>query len=643
MARSGSSRSRKSRFLKSELPKPRFRRKLSARPSYRHTDVCFTLRHSPRATGALAHLGGPQRAARRRRHRGAVECVGRHARPRRRRGRCRATPCRRCGTGSTSCRWRRQSRDRPRRPSAARRLPAAGAAAAPHVGRRAPDVPPRRCRSATRSRARRASRTSTPRAGAAARWCSCGCATRSPMRAAWRSPKSTTSSTATAPRAGDAGAAAAGGAAPTTRSSRSIVPDPVLLFRYSALTFNGHRIHYDRSYVTEVEGYPGLVVHGPLIATLLLDLLRRERPERARRALRASAPCSRCSTSHPFDVCGRLDRRRAPRRAVGARPRRRAGDGGHAPSSPDTIRQTHRCHEHDPTSTRRSATPCARCARQFPDEYFRKVDEERGYPEAFVDALTEAGWLAALIPEEYGGSGLGLTEASVIMEEINRSGGNSGACHGQMYNMGTLLRHGSRGAEAAVPAAASRPASCACSRWRVTEPTTGTDTTKIKTTAVKKGDRYVVNGQKVWISRVQHSDLMILLARTTPLAEVQEEVRGHVDLHRRPARGDRQRADRAADPQHGQPRDQRALLRQPRDPGGEPDRRGGQGLQVHPRRAERRAHADRRRVHRRRLLVHRPASPLRERARRVRPADRPEPGRAVPDRRGLHRGRGGRT
>ena len=166
----------------------------------------------------------------------------------------------------------------------------------------------------------------------------------------------------------------------------------------------------------------------------------------------------------------------------------------------------------------------ALCA-QYPDEYHRRIDEQRGYPEAFVDALTKAGWMAALIPQEYGGSGLGLAEASVIMEEINRSGGNSGACHGQMYNMGTLLRHGSKAQkEHYLPRIAS-------GEWRlqsmgVTEPSTGTDTTKIKTTAVKKGDRYVVNGQKVWISRVQHSDWMILLARTTPLADVKKKSEG---------------------------------------------------------------------------------------------------------------------
>ncbi|MAY26592.1 MAG: acyl-CoA dehydrogenase [Polycyclovorans sp.] len=164
------------------------------------------------------------------------------------------------------------------------------------------------------------------------------------------------------------------------------------------------------------------------------------------------------------------------------------------------------------------------CSR-FPDEYFLKIDEQRGYPEAFIKALTEAGWLSVMIPQEYGGSGLGLAEASVVMEEINRCGGNAGACHGQMYNMSTLLRHGSeQQKQLYMPKIAS-------GEWRlqsmaVTEPTTGTDTTKLKTTAVKKGDRYVVNGQKVWISRLQHSELMILLARTTPIDQVKRKSEG---------------------------------------------------------------------------------------------------------------------
>jgi len=167
---------------------------------------------------------------------------------------------------------------------------------------------------------------------------------------------------------------------------------------------------------------------------------------------------------------------------------------------------------------------CDLCA-GFPGAYFREVDEKRGYPDAFVEALTKAGWLAALIPQEYGGSGLGLTEASIIMEEINRAGGNSGACHGQMYNMGTLLRHGSEGQKRAyLPKIAS--GSLRLQSMGVTEPSTGTDTTRIKTTAVRKGDRYVVNGQKVWISRVLHSDLMILLARTTPQDQVKKRSEG---------------------------------------------------------------------------------------------------------------------
>jgi acyl-CoA dehydrogenase len=173
------------------------------------------------------------------------------------------------------------------------------------------------------------------------------------------------------------------------------------------------------------------------------------------------------------------------------------------------------------------------CSR-YDSAYWQKIDHERGYPEAFVKAMTDAGWLAALIPEEYGGSGLGLAEASVIMEEINLSGGNAGSCHGQMYNMGTLLRHGSdQQKQLYLPKIAS-------GEWRlqsmaVTEPTTGTDTTKLKTTATKKGDRYIINGQKVWISRIQHSDLMILLARTTPLSEVKKKSEGMsifiVNLH----------------------------------------------------------------------------------------------------------------
>ena len=166
----------------------------------------------------------------------------------------------------------------------------------------------------------------------------------------------------------------------------------------------------------------------------------------------------------------------------------------------------------------------ALCA-QFDSAYWQKVDEARAYPEAFVDALTQAGWMSALIPEQYGGSGLSLTEATVIMEEVTRSGGNAGCCHGQMYNMNTLLRNGSDAQKKKyLPKIAS--GELRMQAMGVTEPTAGTDTTRIKTVAVRKGDRYVVNGQKVWTSRLQHSDLLNLLARTTPLAEVKKKSDG---------------------------------------------------------------------------------------------------------------------
>jgi len=162
---------------------------------------------------------------------------------------------------------------------------------------------------------------------------------------------------------------------------------------------------------------------------------------------------------------------------------------------------------------------------RFPDEYWRGLDQKREYPEAFVQALTEAGWLAALIPDDYGGSGLGVTEASVILEEINRCGGNAGACHAQMYIMGTLLRHGSDEQKRKyLPPLAK--GELRLQAFGVTEPGTGSDTTKLKTTAVRQGDRYIVNGQKVFTSRVQHSDIMLLLARTTPIDRVNKKSEG---------------------------------------------------------------------------------------------------------------------
>jgi len=163
--------------------------------------------------------------------------------------------------------------------------------------------------------------------------------------------------------------------------------------------------------------------------------------------------------------------------------------------------------------------------REFPDTYWREVDKQRGYPDAFVKKLTELGWLAALIPEEYGGSGLGITEGSIILEEINRSGGSATACHAQMYTMGTLLRHGSAEQKKKyLPKVAT--GELRLQAFGVTEPNAGSETTRIETTATKRGDKYVINGQKIFISRVLESDLMLLLARTTPYDELKDKTRG---------------------------------------------------------------------------------------------------------------------
>jgi len=163
--------------------------------------------------------------------------------------------------------------------------------------------------------------------------------------------------------------------------------------------------------------------------------------------------------------------------------------------------------------------------KQYPDEYWRALDEQRAYPEAFVNALTEAGYLAALIPPQYGGAGLGVLEASIILEEVNRSGGNAAACHAQMYIMGTLLRHGSEEQKSRyLPKIAS--GELRLQAFGVTEPNSGSDTTHLQTTAVRRGDRYVVNGQKTFISRVLQSDLLLLLARTTPVDQVKRRTDG---------------------------------------------------------------------------------------------------------------------
>ncbi len=164
------------------------------------------------------------------------------------------------------------------------------------------------------------------------------------------------------------------------------------------------------------------------------------------------------------------------------------------------------------------------CA-DFPGEYWRRLDAEQAYPDSFVKALTDGGWLAALIPETYGGGGLGVGDAALILEEIHRSGGNAAACHAQMYIMGALLRHGSDEQKTKyLPAIAA--GDLRLQAFGVTEPTSGSDTTQLKTTAVRQGDSYIVNGQKVFISRVEHSDLLLLLARTTPPDQVAKRTEG---------------------------------------------------------------------------------------------------------------------
>ena len=163
--------------------------------------------------------------------------------------------------------------------------------------------------------------------------------------------------------------------------------------------------------------------------------------------------------------------------------------------------------------------------KSFPDTYWRDLDKRDEYPQDFVNALTSSGYLAVLIPEEYGGAGLGITEAGIILEEINRSGGNPGACHAQMYTMGTLLRHGSEEQKRRyLPQIAK--GELRLQAFAVTEPNAGSDTTRIETRAVRKGDRYIVNGQKIFISRAKQSDLMLLLARTTPYNEVKDKTQG---------------------------------------------------------------------------------------------------------------------
>ena len=198
----------------------------------------------------------------------------------------------------------------------------------------------------------------------------------------------------------------------------------------------------------------------------------------------------------------------------------------------------------------------ALCAK-FPGEYWRSLDRERAYPTEFVAALTEAGYLAALIPEEYGGSGLDLRAAAAILEEVHASGCNGAACHAQMYTMGTILRHGSDAQKKRyLPLIAS--GELRLQAFGVTEPTSGTDTLSLRTTARREGnDHYVINGQKIWTSRAEHSDLMLLLARTTPKEQVEKAHRWPVGVSGRHAARAGRKHRHQSDPHHDEPRHHR--------------------------------------------------------------------------------------
>ncbi len=281
----------------------------------------------------------------------------------------------------------------------------------------------------------------------------------------------------------------------------------------------------------------------------------------------------------------------------------------------------------------------ARLCAGYPGEYWRKLDEVRGYPTEFVRALTESGYLGALIPEEYGGAGLPLSAAAAILEEVQRQGCNGGACHAQMYIMGTILRHGSPAQKAEyLPQIAD--GSLRLQAFGVTEPTSGTDTTALRTTARREGDEYVVNGQKLWTSRAEHSDLMLLLARTTPRDQVAKKTDGLstfiVDMRTVRDCGLTIRPIRTM-----MNHNSCEVFRRHADTGRQPGRRGGQGFPIHPVGHERRAHPDRGGVRGRRQVVHRACQRLCAGPGGVRAADRAEPGGAVPDRPRLRQHAGG--
>ncbi len=231
------------------------------------------------------------------------------------------------------------------------------------------------------------------------------------------------------------------------------------------------------------------------------------------------------------------------------------------------------------------------CAK-YPGSYWRGLEDKREYAEAFVNELTQGGWLAALIPEEFGGAGLPLRAGAVILEEIHASGCNAAACHAQMYMMKMLVRFGNdEQKQRYMPKIVT--GECRYQAFGVTEPTTGSDTTQLKTRAVREGDHYIVNGQKLWTSRAHKSDLMTLLCRTTAVDQVKKRTEGLSILLVDVQRSARQWPDDRAGRHHDQSPDQRTVLRQPEGTGQEPDRRGGPGLSLHSRRHELRTGAGR--------------------------------------------------
>ena len=486
----------------------------------------------------LRGLARPHRDAHRRHHRRAAGGARRHARPRRPAagaGQRRAAALALALLPADGA----PERARARRPSAPRRLPAAGAAAAPHVGRRPARVrtqPLRVGDVATRALAHRR-RRAQERAHAAPL---VFVIVRHEISTArpWRCSEEHDIVYRDAAGAGQRRAAAR-----RRRRADETFAREIVARRRAAVPLLGAHLQRPPHPLRPPLRHRGRGLPGPGRArpadrdAAARPAAARARPTRGRHALRLQGRAARCSTCIRSSVCGRR-RRRAPLRALGAQTTKAGWRCRPAPRSPDAPTTTNPAmlRARARRATRTSATRCAPCARSSPTSYHREVDAQRGYPEAFVDALTKAGWLAALIPQEYGGSGLGLAEASVIMEEINRSGGNAGACHGQMYNMGTLLRHGSRRAEAALPAE---------DRQRRAAPAVdGRDRADHRHRHHEDQDHRRQAGRPLRRQRPEGLDLAHPALRPDDPAGAhhaagrgEEEDRGHVDLHRRPAPG----------------------------------------------------------------------------------------------------------